>query len=54
MQVRLIRDWRGYRAGKVFEPQAGAAEILIRRKIAEAIEANEPDAPREAKKKRKA
>ena len=38
MFVKLLRDWKGYRAGKVFEPTDGAAEILIRRGIAALVE----------------
>jgi hypothetical protein len=51
MQLRLIRDWKGYKAGKVFEPGDGVAEILIRRKIAEPVgqvadQAEKPERPR--------
>lgn len=37
MLYRLMRDWRGYRQGKVFEPQPGVAQILLRRQIIEPV-----------------
>lgn len=53
MHVRLLRDWKGYRAGKVFEPTLGAGLILIRRGIAAIVEAaDQADASREAEAKK--
>lgn len=36
-QVRLIRDWRRFPAGRVLERTAGSAEILVARSIAEYV-----------------
>lgn len=54
MHVRLLRDWKGYRTGKVFEPTLGAGLILVRRGIAAAVEEapDQVDASREAEAKK--
>ena len=53
MQVRLLKEWRGYRPGSVFEYGAGPAVDLIRRGIVEPVRTtdvetttNEPQAER--------
>ena len=53
MQVRLLKEWRGYRPGSVFEYGAGPAVELIRRGIVEPVRTadvetttNEPQAER--------
>lgn len=35
--IRFRRDWRGYRAGPVFEFADGMANVLIARGIADAV-----------------
>jgi hypothetical protein len=54
MLYRLMRDWRGYRAGKIFEPPPSVASILVRRLIAEPVEATvapeKTDKPRSRRK----
>lgn len=51
MQLRLLSDWRGMRAGKVFRPMStGAGKLLVRRKIAEQIDLPKPqEKPQEKK-----
>jgi len=52
MFYRLIRDWRGYRAGKLFEPPPGVASILLRRKIVEPVESQAEAKPKKPPKRK--
>ena len=37
MLLRMLRDWRTYKAGRIITPHDGVANVLIRRKIAEQV-----------------
>lgn len=57
MDIKLLRDWRGYKAGRVLTLGDGAANVLIRRgfAVAETPDTPEPKptkkpAPRRSKK----
>lgn len=34
MQIKMLRDWRGYRLGRILDMPAGQADLLERRGIA--------------------
>jgi hypothetical protein len=37
MSILFLRDWRGYKAGRVITPGDGMANVLIRRGIAKPV-----------------
>lgn len=37
MKVRIVRQWKHYKPGRMLDVQPGVAEILIKRKIAELV-----------------
>lgn len=43
MQVRFLRDWKRYRAGRVIDPPDGMANLLLARGIVAAAEAPPKD-----------
>ncbi len=50
MLLRMLRDWRTYKAGRLITPHDGVANVLIRRKIAEQV-TDEPPKQQPAKKR---
>lgn len=52
MQIELQRDWKGYRTGRVLRMPAGAADVLLRRKIATAVGVDRTDEVRPRPKRR--
>lgn len=55
MFVRLLRDWRGYRLGRLLDVTDGVAGVLIRRGLAAqagGAPATAPEKPAPAKKPR--
>ncbi len=43
MSITLMKDWKGYRCGRVLHPGDGVADVLIRRGIASLTPPEEPE-----------
>ena len=53
MQIRFLRSWRNKKVGDVAEWPSGAADLLIRRRLAEAAESAGGEEPARGRAKRK-
>lgn len=50
MQVKLNRDWRTYRAGRILATPDGVGNVLIKRGIAAPVDAADEPKPKKARK----
>lgn len=53
MRVRLKRDWKGYKAQRVLNPNDGVANVLISRGIAVLLDGPKPKVKPKSKSKAK-
>ena len=42
MKVRFLREWKGYRIGRVIDPPRGQADLMLRRGIVELADPKPP------------